>query len=139
ANYRDQTNDIGFTKRAKEFMETWLMVSHQLAPQPSDLMFPYFKRTGEVIAFGMSGNSTPLTLLKSQLQRIGCIDPTASQFRKTRSNILMRVVNDVIMVAHANNQTVETAQKDYLHGIEEAHQISLAGAFMAQAEMAKGV
>lgn len=51
----------------------------------------------------------------------------------------MRAFNDVFVVADANKSSADTVSKSYLHGVKEAHEIQLAGAFVAQENMAFGI
>jgi integrase len=138
ANYKEQENSIGFTKRSKEFIETWMKVAHQLNESPDGYAFPHYNKDGEVIRHGHASIGSPINVLHAELKIFGLDNINASRLRKTRSNNLMRILNDVVVVAEANNHSVNTAQKDYMHGIETLNKISIAGAFAAQADIAYG-
>ncbi|NQY35035.1 MAG: hypothetical protein HRT37_08745 [Alteromonadaceae bacterium] len=136
ANGQQQSNDIGFTKRAKEFVEMWLVISDKLsAGDNNSLLFPNITNDGTL---GSWKTNPPQSVINQQLAKYGYAHINSSRFRKTRSDILMRVMNSVVDVAGANNTTVSTTRRSYLNGVEQDHQRSLAGAFQIQANIAKG-
>ena len=140
AGYKEQVNAIGFTKRAKEFIESWMLISSHFSPQDDDYLFPYKQHNGVICNVGSENIDRPQTQMNTVLTKYyGLPRITNRIFRKTRSNILMRATNDIFLVADANNHSTATAGKHYLFGDEDTHNIQLAGAMVAQASIAKGI
>lgn len=140
AQYTEQVNAIGFTKRAKEFIDSWMLLSSYFAPKEDDFLFPYKQKNGVVCNIGNNNIDPPHTQMNTILAKYyGLPRITTRIFRKTRSNILMRATNDIFLVASANNHSTSTSGKHYLFGNEDSHNIQLAGAMVAQASIAKGI
>lgn len=138
ALYARQKLGFGFGKRTKLFIENWLIVSEKLAPGDDAPLFPFFDLNGKLNP--RSGCfRRPHHKINTALQPQGYPPITTSIFRKTRSSILMRAFNDVFVVADANRTSTETAFQSYLFGVSEAHEMQLAGAFVAQQSMVQGV
>lgn len=141
AGGQKQENALGFTRLSKEFLERWLDATEQCEGWPSDpddVVFPRFSGNGGVTLWGINARS-PQELINPILVRHHLPKVTASIFRKTRSSQLMRVLNDVRAVADANNNEVATTSREYLHGVQDQHDLANAGAFEVQAKMAKGM
>ncbi|NQY64655.1 MAG: hypothetical protein HRT38_13145 [Alteromonadaceae bacterium] len=138
ALYAKQKLGMGFTKLAKEFMESWLIVSEKFAPDENDPLFPFFSPEGEVYQYRTMSQS-PQCLINRALIPMGYVSINTSIFRKTRSNALMRAFGDIFIVAKANKSSAETVSKSYLYGVKETHEIQLAGAFIAQGEITSGI
>lgn len=137
ALYAEQELGFGFVKRTKQFIENWLLVSEKFSVDENSPLFPIYERGGAKIS--NKGYLRPQSNINDALKYHGYPNITTSIFRKTRSNIMMRAYNDVFKVAEANNSSVETVAKDYLHGVPEQHQMRLAGAFSAQQKISSGV
>jgi hypothetical protein len=137
ALYAEQELGFGFVKRTKQFIENWLLVSEKFSADENSPLFPIYERGGAIIS--TKGYLNPQIPINKALKYHGYPNITTSTFRKTRSNIMMRAYNDVFKVAEANNSSVETVAKDYLHGVPEHHQMRLAGAFSAQQKISSGI
>jgi hypothetical protein len=136
AGHQQQSTDIGFTKRSKEFLETWLVISSKLSQGDDNApLFPKIKVDGSL---GISGEDSPQALINDQLAHYGFEKINSSRFRKTRSDVLMGVMGSVIEVASANNNSVETTRKSYLNGVEINNHRTIASAFNVQAKCANG-
>lgn len=137
AGYKDIQLNIGFTKRTKEFLENWLIVSKEIILDDIDApLFPVKGRDGEYNL--RTGLLRPQKSINESLSMYGLPVITTSVFRKTRSSIMMRAYNDVFLVAKANKSTEETVSKDYLHGVKERHHIDIAAALDVQNKTSKG-
>ena len=138
ALYSQQKLGFGFVKRTKLFIENWLVVSAKFASGDNAPLFPFFDRNGE-----LNSNSQlyliPHKAINQAITPYGYPKITTSIFRKTRSNALMRAFNDVLVVADANGSSADTVSKSYLHGVKDVHEIQLAGAFVAQENIAFGI
>jgi hypothetical protein len=144
AQYQRQISEIGFTKYAKTFFESWLRASEIILTisdrkmDEDDPVFPHVNKSSSIIrAWGRYSESPQLSINKALLAN-GYPKINASIYRKTRSDKLFRAINDTSIVANANNNTVRTTEKHYLFGAEETHQIRLASAFIVQHDLAMG-
>ena len=138
ALYSQQKLGFGFVKRTKLFIENWLIVSAKFASGDDDPLFPFLGRNGQLNPDSQI-YLAPHKAINEAITSYGYPKITTSIFRKTRSNALMRAFNDVFVVADANKSSADTVSKSYLHGVKEAHEIQLAGAFVAQENMAFGI
>lgn len=131
-----QTNELGFTRYSKDFFESWLLATEHWSNDKNALVFPRFRENGEVTSWG---NVSPQAPINKVLVIYGLPKVTSSIFRKTRAQMLMRVLNDVHAVADANNNSIETTSKDYLHGTQAQHDLSNAGASDALFKLTQGM
>lgn len=130
-----QTNELGFTRYSKEFFESWLLATNCWSNDPDTPVFPRFTADGKIETWS---KMSPQGIINNILITYGLPKVTASIFRKTRSQMLMRVLNDHHAVADANNNSPETTSKYYLHGIQAHHELANAGASKALFKLAKG-
>ena len=143
ALYQGQSNEIGFTKRSKDFFDAWLRCSEQLltrngrAISDDDPVFPFFSKSYEIRFYG-GINIQPHREINKALVPYGFAHITSSIYRKTRSDKLFRAIGDIATVAEANNSNNDTVEQEYLFGAEETHQKRLGATFLVQFDMAKG-
>lgn len=138
ANYQEQDNALGFSKYAKEFIESWLVVAKKLAVGRSDgYLFPFFDKDRGCISYSESVKN-PQTKLNKLLKRLGLPTISSSIFRKTKSDTIFRVTESVYLVAMTNNNSFETTRKVYIHGTEKEHENNLGAAMTATHALAKG-
>jgi hypothetical protein len=143
ALYQRQISEIGFTKYAKTFFESWLRASEIILTidgrkiGDDDPIFPHLSKSLTIRPWGRYSESPHLSVNKALLA-YGYPKINASIYRKTRSDKLFRAINDTSVVARANNNSIKTTEKHYLFGAEETHQIRLASAFIVQHDFAKG-
>ena len=132
-----QTNEIGFTRFSKTFIESWLVATEHWSIEPDALVFPHFSVDGQITSWVKY--AAPQTTINTILMSHGLKKVTSSIFRKTRSQMLMRVLNDIHAVADANNSSVGTTTKKYLYGVQEQHDIANTGALIALFKLSQGV
>ncbi len=143
ALYQSQSNEIGFTKRSKDFFEAWLRCSEQLltrngrALSDEDPVFPWISKFYNIKFYGGFNNNPQLDINKA-LVHYGFAHITSSIYRKTRADKLFRAIGDIATVAEANNSSNNTVAQKYLYGAEETHQKRLGAIFLVQYDMAKG-
>lgn len=137
AGGQKQINEIGFTRFSKMFIESWLVATEHWATDLDALVFPRFKKNGKISTWVKA--ESPQQSINKILLSHGFKKVTSSIFRKTRSQMLMRVLNDLYAVAEANNDSVETTIKDYLYGVQEQHDIANTGAAIALFKLSQGV
>lgn len=132
-NFQEQPIGLGFNKQTKEFIESWLQVSEKIAPGDNDWLFPAIGENGRIIHIGLN----PQGALNKALKPYG-LSVNTRKLRNTRSNFHMRATGDLVKVAEANRNTIETTAKTYLDGDKTTEEIQLAGAFVAQERIMKG-
>ena len=135
AGYKEVTLSIGFTKRTKEFIENWILLSNKINQDHDAPLFPVYKRNGELDEFGLK---YPQRQFNVVLDYFNLPNINTSVFRKTRSNIMYRAYEDIFLVADANKSEPETVSRAYLHGVSEVNQMAVTGALEAKMLLVKG-
>ena len=135
AGYKEVALSIGFTKRTKEFIENWILLSNKINQDHDAPLFPVYKRNGELDEFGLK---YPQRQFNVVLDYFNLPNINTSVFRKTRSNIMYRAYEDIFLVADANKSEPETVSRAYLHGVSEVNQMAVTGALEAKMLLVKG-
>jgi integrase len=138
AGWQDQDNSLGFTKRAKEYIESWLKVATKMADNDPDApLFPFFYMNGEVNFYSkVTGN--PQQNVNRLLKRLGLSTVTPSRFRKTKLDAIFKITEDLYIVSMSANSDIKTIKRSYLHGTESEHQNNLGASMHAQFNITKG-
>lgn len=137
ALYEKQQLGMGFVKRTKEFIESWLIVSEKMAPGDDAPLFPMFNSKGDLeTKFGIYKN--PHKSINHKLKAMRLPEVTLRKLRSTRSSLTQRAFEDSFITAAANRNTVETTHAHYLEGVEQNHEMELATAFEVQKALADG-
>lgn len=137
ALYERQGLGIGFTKRSREFIESWLLVSEQIDPRSNAMLFPYLNINGQVTD-DSKGFSNPHKFINIKLAAMGLPTITTRILRTTRSSVVMRAFDDIFITAWANRNSLGVTNDHYLEGVKEVHDFQLASAFEVQKSMADG-
>ncbi|MCG9707414.1 hypothetical protein L1D46_01135 [Pseudoalteromonas sp. Isolate3] len=138
AAWQEQDNSLGFSKRAKEYIESWLKISLKMAKHDQNApLFPYFTKNGRVDTYSGS-NQSPQENVNRLLARLGLPKITPSNLRKTKLDTLFQVTESVYLVSMTANNTPDTIKRSYVHGHESGHQKNLAASMDAKFNMAKG-
>jgi integrase len=138
AGFQLQDNSMGFSKYAKEFIESWSSVSLQLAKgDESSFLFPRFTDKGEAISYAHTTRKPQLSINKL-LKRMGLPKINPSIFRKTKSDTVFRVTESVYLVSMMNNNEIGTTAKIYINGTKKEHERNLGAAMAAQHAIALG-
>ncbi|MFA0054166.1 hypothetical protein [Vibrio echinoideorum] len=142
AGYKDLDYSAGFSLRTKELITRWLQTSKAMyesldIPLSSDIpLCPFFSVRGEVWTFNTQGSN--LTYINAQLEKVIGLKVTASRFRATKSDVLMRVTEDIFLVSQGLNNTVNVVAKRYSSGVQADHDNNLNATFSALSAAAKG-
>ncbi len=142
AGYKGVDNSCGFSKRTKELIIRWLKTSKIMyqsldIPLSSELpLCPYFNSRGEVLDFNVNGSE--VGAINAQLQKITALKVNTSRFRATKSDVLMRVTEDIFLVSQGLNNTVNVVAKRYSSGVQVDHDNNLNATFGALSAAAKG-
>jgi integrase len=138
AGWQEQDNSLGFTKRAKEYIESWLKVAAKMTDNDLDApLFPFFYLNGDV-EFYSKTRATCQGKVNMLLERLGLSTVTPSRFRKTKLDTIFRITEDVYIVSMSANSDIKTVKRSYLHGTESEHQNNLGASMHAQFNIAKG-
>ena len=137
ALYEKQKLGTGFTKRSKEFIESWLLISEKIALGDDAPLFPFINVNGE-LNLSHTAFANPHKRINKKLVAMGLTEVTFRKLRSTRSSVVQRAFEDIFITAAANRNTPTTTQEHYLEGVDEVHEITLAGAFEVQKALADG-
>ncbi|MEZ8189252.1 hypothetical protein [Vibrio sp. 1F279] len=142
AGYKSLDNACGFSLRTKELIIRWLQTSKLMyqslgIPFSSELpLCPFFSATGEVWTFNTHG--TNINYINRHLEKVTGLSVTASRFRATKSDLLMRVTEDIFLVSQGLNNTMNVVVKRYSSGVQSDHDTNLNATFGALSAAAKG-
>lgn len=138
AAWQEQDNGLGFSKRAKEYIEGWLKIATKMAANNLNApLFPLFLMNDEV-QFYSDSSVHPQTLVNKLLKRLGLSTINPSRFRKTKLDTLFRITESVYLVSMTANNAPITTMRSYVHGTESEHQKNLGASMDAQFNIAKG-
>ncbi|EMG7549546.1 hypothetical protein P4S52_04450 [Vibrio sp. SA48] len=142
ACYKSLDNCAGFSQRTKGLITRWLKTSKAMyqslgIPLSNELpLCPFFGASGEVWTFNVRGSN--IGYINLQLEKITGLKVTTSRFRATKSDVLMRVTEDIFLVSQGLNNTVNVVAKRYSSGIQADHDNNLNATFGALSAIAKG-
>ncbi|WP_413522515.1 hypothetical protein [Photobacterium phosphoreum] len=142
AGHKEIDNLLGFSKYTKQLIEDWLEVSktHFVVAGVDDIdnqpLIPYINTSHEVKDFNLHGSNADVVN-----KLIGKLLPSrinSSRFRKTKSDILMRITEDVYLVSQGLNNTVNVVTRSYSGGVEADHNRNLSAMMDTQVQIGKG-
>lgn len=125
---------IGFSKRAKEFFETWLFLSKLITNNTSDYVFSMWSKGGYKKVEPGQGNYT----LNRKFEFFGLPASSTQRFRKTKATLIMRATESVFSVAEGLDNSPKTVSKHYSDGVPEIMEFSLAGALDVRQRTVQG-
>lgn len=125
--------DVGFGRRARDFLDNWLHISKNLIGEGNEYIFPKVlggqcaqMTVSEAAKLNKVFKAIDLPLLNSQ------------RFRKTKASVIMRATESIFMVAEGLNNAVETASVHYSDGNPVTTEFSLAAALDVRQKTAQG-
>ncbi|MBS9880837.1 hypothetical protein R7R52_09740 [Vibrio sp. 665] len=142
AGYKSLDNSAGFSQRTKGLINRWLKTSKVMyqslgIPLSNELpLCPYFSSRGEVCTFNTNGSN--IGYINTHLEKVTGLRVNASRFRATKSNVLMRVTEDIFLVSQGLNNTVNVVAQRYSSGVQADHDNNLNATMGAQYAIAKG-
>ncbi|USE01442.1 hypothetical protein JKJ11_05155 [Vibrio sp. SCSIO 43133] len=142
AGYKSLDNSAGFSLRTKELITRWLKTSKAMyqslgIPLSNELpLCPFFSSSGEILTFNVHGSN--IGIINNQLEKITGLRVTTSRFRATKSDVLMRVTEDIFLVSQGLNNSVNVVTKRYSSGVQADHDNNLNATFGALSAIAKG-
>ena len=121
---RKNITTVGFSKRAKEFFDTWLSLSKLITNNTSDYVFSVFSKKKYT---GMLENQFA-TLINKKLKYFELPALRTNRFRKTKATLIIRATESIFSVAEGLNNSPDTVSKHYSNGVPELMEFSIAGA-----------
>lgn len=143
AGYKGVDNSAGFSLRTKELITRWLKTSTVICqslgiPLSDELpLCPFFNISGEVWTFNIKGSN--INYINTQLKKTTGLTVTTSRFRATKSDVLMRVTEDIFLVSQGLNNEINVVAHSYSSGVQADHDNNLNATFGAMSAIAKGV
>lgn len=116
--------EVGFSSRAKEFFENWLILCEILLEGNSEYVFPKI----------VNGTATKLNpseasiSLNHSFSSLGLPTLSTQKFRKTKATLIMRATESIFSVAEGLSNSVNTVDKHYTDGDPSSSRFSLAQA-----------
>ncbi|EON5740429.1 hypothetical protein ACLHFH_004125 [Escherichia coli] len=139
AQHQEQDNALGFSKHAKDFIESWLNVAKSMANGDSNSpLFPYYSKDGQIKLYSEIGSS-PHASINKLLTRLDFPKITPSILRKTKMDTLFQATESVYLVAMSANNSIKVVSSQYLYGTSGEHEKKLNAAMDAKFSNAKGV
>ncbi len=125
--------DVGFGRRARDFLQSWLHISKSFLGEENEYVFP------EVI----NGKCSKMTVTEAAtinkvFKAIGLPLLSSKRFRKTKASVIMRSTESIFTVAEGLNNAVETASVHYSDGDSVTTEFSLAAALDIRQKTAQG-
>lgn len=138
ANYLDLDTSLGFHKKARDFLHQWLEISMEFQKDSdSDWVFPYFMSSGEVVSAVEAGQTTPQKKINNLTKKLGLTHINPSILRQTKLDVLMKVTQNIWLVAMSANNSVETVALSYSDGNEDGHKNGIAASTDALYDVSK--
>ncbi|HIF9456842.1 TPA: site-specific integrase [Photobacterium damselae] len=126
--------DVGFSLRAKEFFETWLILGKIVTNNKSDYVFPSL--VNGVITKLKPANAS--VSLNNTFKQVGLPLLSTQRFRKTKATIIMRSTESIFTVAEGLNNSPNTVSKHYSDGNSTSMKFSIAMALDVRQKTVNG-
>lgn len=125
--------DVGFTKDARSFFESWVSVSKKINNNENGFLFPNPSINNKSY---MTDSS--MSVLNKTFVDLGLPALSSQRFRKTKASLIMRATESVFFVSQGLNNSVETVAKHYTDGNHVTTEFSLASALYIREQTALG-
>lgn len=142
ANYKNIDHSLGFSKYAKSLISEWLEVSKQhfelagiddIDDQP---FIPYVDSDLNIKDF--SNHNTYPEAINNLIGKLFPFRLNATRFRKTKSDVLMRVTDDIYLVSQGLNNSVNVVARSYSSGVKADNERQLSATFESLALIGEG-
>lgn len=125
--------DVGFGRKAKNFLSDWIEISSLLSSGESQYLFPKI----------VNGSCYSMTVseaaqLSKAFKNLGLPPLSAQKFRATKSSLIRRSSESIFMVAEGLANSPETVSKHYSNGDSTTIELSLANALNIRKLTAQG-
>lgn len=125
--------DVGFTKEARAFFESFFKISKKINNNEDGFLFPNPSANNKS---HMSDSS--MGILNKTFLDLGLPALSSQRFRKTKASLIMRATESVFFVSQGLNNSVETVAKHYADGNGVTTEFSLASALYVREQTALG-
>ncbi|NYS28954.1 site-specific integrase [Pantoea sp. WMus005] len=125
--------DVGFTKDARSFFESWISVSKKINKDENSFLFPNPSINNK--SYMTDSN---MSVLNKTIVDLGLPALSSQRFRKTKASLIMRATESVFFVSQGLNNSVETVAKHYADGNRVTTEFSLASALYIREQTALG-
>jgi hypothetical protein len=128
------SHEFAFSKYAKCFFETWLLINEKLEASPDAFLFPQ-------VVNGQCKQLTPDAMKKFAGLIETCTDaprPQTQRFRTTKTAMIVNTTGSLMLAAEANNHSFESAMRSYTQGDKESKELKLAASMHALRDIAQG-
>ncbi|RDU94235.1 hypothetical protein CHH34_01610 [Aeromonas veronii] len=142
ARNKEVDNALGFSSYTRRLIEEWLsataVIYKTLNVDCMDDMplLPYIRSDLSISDYNKARDIA--SCINFLIRRLLPFRINATRLRKTKSDILMRVTEDMYLVSQGLNNSVEVVRKSYSSGIKSDHDRNLSAAMEAQAAISKG-
>ncbi|MBU2970019.1 site-specific integrase [Pseudoalteromonas sp. C2R02] len=126
--------EIGFSKKAKEFFETWLLLRKIIIKQEFDYVFPHIIKN----KITKTSPASSCVSLNNTFGLLGLPLLSTQRFRKTKATLIMRATESIFSVAEGLNNSPETVSRHYSNGMPELMEFSIAGALDVRQRTVQG-
>ncbi|MGO3668615.1 MAG: site-specific integrase [Vreelandella alkaliphila] len=125
--------NVGFGRKAKDFLTDWIKISRLLTNSKSEYVFPKI----------INGKSYQMTVteashLSKVFQNLNLPSLSSQRFRKTKSSLTIRATGSLLMVSEGLNNSPITASKNYSDGDPTTIELTLAKALDIRRLTAQG-
>lgn len=125
--------EVGFSKKAKEFFETWLLI-RKIITVDCDFVFPYIVKNKLTKMKPAAAAGT----LNNSFSMLGIPLLSTKKFRKTKATLIMRATESIFSVAEGLNNSPRSVSRHYTNGVPETMEFSIAAALDVRQMTAHG-
>lgn len=125
--------DIGFTKEARVFFESWVRISKKINNDKDGFLFPNPSINNKSYL-----TDSKIGILNKTFVDLGLTALSNQRFRKTKASLIMRATESIFFVSQGLNNSVETVAKHYADGNPVTTEFSLASALYIREQTALG-
>lgn len=125
--------DVGFTKEASSFFESWICISKKINNDENGFLFP-----NPTINNKSYMTNSSMGILNKTFIDLGLPALSSQRFRKTKASLIMRATESVFFVSKGLNNSVETVAKHYADSNPVTTEFSLASALYIREQAALG-
>jgi len=124
SNHSPKSYELGFTKRGKDFLFSYIAISEKLDPSPDAYLFPF-------VAHGQPNGRIKDSHVNSfcnwfEKRSTSTQTPIPRRFRKTKGDTLMSLTNCYSTVAEGLNNNEDTVERSYSDGSPNTNDLLLA-------------
>ena len=131
---RQNLDEVGFTKRSKDFFESWITMARILDPSEDAYIFPK-------IINGKCKRQDAASIdngLNDSFKKLGLPRLNSQKFRATKASTLLRATDSIFTTAEGLNNDSTTVAKHYSDGSPVQNKMALAAVLDIRERTARG-